>query len=313
MSSSTHDHGDLAPPRVEEVSDAVFAYIQPDGSWCINNTGFLVGTDGVVSVDASSTERRTRAYLDAIASVTPLPVRTLVNTHSHLDHTNGNWFMRTATIVAHERCRQEMLATPPFDPTNNPFPGVEWGTFERQVPDLTFRDQITIWVDDLRCEVRYVGTPAHTTNDVIVWLPERKVLFAGDLVFNGGTPFVVAGSVAGSLAVLDELRALGAEVIVPGHGDVCGPEVFDRVAEYLRFLQEVAAAAKAAGLRPLDAARQADLGPFAELLDPERIVGNLHRAYAELDGREPGARIDVMAAIGEMVDYNGGRPLRCLA
>jgi cyclase len=190
---------------------------------------------------------------------------------------------------------------------------VEWGTFERQVPDLTFSDQVTIWVDDLRCEVRYVGMPAHTTDDAIVWIPERKVVFTGDLVFNGGTPFVMAGSVAGSLRVLDELKTLGAEVIVPGHGDVCGPEVIDRVADYLRFIQEVAAAAHAAGLSPLDAARQSDLGAFSELLDPERIVGNLHRAYAELDGRELGARINLVAAMAEMVDYNGGRPLRCLA
>jgi cyclase len=313
MSSSPHDHGDLAPARIEEVSDSVYAYIQPDGSWCINNTGFLVGTDGVVSVDACSTERRTLAYLDAIASVTALGVRTLVNTHSHLDHTNGNWFMRTATIVAHERCREEMLAAPPFDPARNPFPGVDWGTFERQVPALTFSQGVTLWVDDLRCEIRSVGMPAHTTGDAIAWIPERKVLFAGDLVFNGGTPFVVAGSVAGSLQVLEDLQGLGAEVIVPGHGDVCGPEVIDRVAGYLRFIQEVAAEAHAAGLSPLDAARQTDLGEYSELLDQERIVGNLHRAYAELDGAEPGAPINARAAMGEMVDYNGGRPLRCLA
>jgi cyclase len=313
MSSSAHDDDDLEPPRIEEVSDSVYAYIQPDGSWCINNTGFLVGTDGVVSVDASSTERRTVAYLDAIASVTPLPVRTLVNTHSHLDHTNGNWFMRTATIVAHHRCREEMLAAPPFDPVRSPFPGVDWGTFERQVPSLTFSDALTLWVDDLRCEVRHVGGAAHTTNDAIVWIPDRKVLFAGDLVFNGGTPFVVAGSVAGSLRVLDELQGLGAEVVVPGHGDVCGPDIFERVAGYLRFIQRIAADGRAAGLSPLDAAQGTDLGEYAELLDRERIVGNLHRAYAELDGAEPGAPIDVATALAGMVAYNGGRPLRCLA
>ena len=85
MTSTAHDHDNLAPPRIEEVSDGVFAYIQPDGGWCLNNTGFLVGSDSVVSVDASSTERRTRAYLDAIASVTSQPVRTLINTHHHGD------------------------------------------------------------------------------------------------------------------------------------------------------------------------------------------------------------------------------------
>jgi cyclase len=69
MSSTVgHDHdAGLDPPRVQEVSDGVFAYIQPDGTWFINNTGFLVGAAGVTSVDACSTERRTRAYLEAIA------------------------------------------------------------------------------------------------------------------------------------------------------------------------------------------------------------------------------------------------------
>lgn len=77
MTSTAHDITTPGRPRVEEVSPGVHAYIQPDGTWWINNTGFLVGSRGVVSVDACSTERRTRAYLSAIAHVTPLPVRTL--------------------------------------------------------------------------------------------------------------------------------------------------------------------------------------------------------------------------------------------
>jgi cyclase len=101
-------HGTGLPPaRVEEVSDRVFAYIQPDGTWFINNTGFLVAAGGVTSIDATSTERRTRAYLDAIAQVTGgKPVRTLINTHHHGDHTHGNFLFRGATIVAHGRGRR---------------------------------------------------------------------------------------------------------------------------------------------------------------------------------------------------------------
>ena len=68
-----------------------------------------------------------------------------------------------------------------------------------------------------------------------------------------------------------------------------------------------------AGLSPLDAARQTDLGEFAGLTDPERIVGNLHRAYAELAGGERGVLIDMRGALGDMVIYNGGRPLTCHA
>jgi cyclase len=191
---------------------------------------------------------------------------------------------------------------------------VDWGDIELEPPFLTYSDGVTVWVDDLRCEVRHVGMAAHTTNDSIVWIPERELLFSGDLLFNGGTPFLLQGSISGAITVLEDVVApLGATTIVPGHGPVAGPEVIDQVLSYLRFVQNTAREAKSAGLSPLAAAREVDLGEFADLRDAERIAGNLHRAYAELDGVEPGARIDVMAAIGDMIAYNGGKPLSCLA
>jgi cyclase len=313
MSTSHVDDGHpVAPPHLQEVSDGVFAYIQPDGSWFLNNTGFLVGREGVVSIDTASTERRTRAYLDAIAGVTDRPVRTLINTHHHGDHTHGNCLLPLATSIGHPRCREEILATP-FPPSALVFGPVEWGDLRRSPPFVTFDDRLTVWVDDLRVELHYIGTPAHTTNDVVAWIPERSVLFTGDLVFNGGTPFIPMGSLAGSLAAIDKLRAFEASTLVVGHGPVCPPAILDDIAAYLRFVQETARAGHAAGLSPLETARQTDLGRFAELTDPERIVGNLYRAYAELDGAEPGARIDIAAAMRDMIAYNGGRPLRCLA
>ncbi|MFI9844776.1 MBL fold metallo-hydrolase [Nonomuraea sp. NPDC051941] len=312
MSSTSHDHP-LPPPRVEEVSEGVFAYIQPDGSWWINNTGFLAGRRGVICVDACSTERRTRAFREAIGTVTDRPITTLVNTHHHGDHTFGNWLFPEATIVGHEGVREQILVdgVPTYRAAWSP--EVEWGEMEVAPPFLTFTDRITLHSDDLRCEVRHVGHAAHTTNDSYVWIPERRLLFSGDLVFNGGTPFVLMGSVAGALDALDQLRALGAETVVPGHGGVCGPEAYDRIEGYLRFVQETAVRGRAAGLSPLEAAREADLGEWGGLLDSERIVGNLHRAYAELDGQPLGAPIDLATAVLDMITYNGGKPLSCLA
>ena len=178
--------------KTVEVSEGVYAYVQPDGSWYLNNTGFLVDDRGVISIDATSTERRTRAYLDAIAKVTSRPVRTLVNTHHHGDHTFGNCLFAGATIVAHDRCREQVLA---FGPPANTgiFTDVEWGDLPLAPPFLTYDTGVTLWSGDLRCDVRYVGTPAHTTNDSIIWIPGRSVLFAGDLLFNGGTPFLLPG------------------------------------------------------------------------------------------------------------------------
>jgi len=301
-------------PEVQEVSPGVYAYVQPDGTWWINNTGFLTGPQGVISIDSCSTWRRTSAYVEAIGTVTRAPVRTVVNTHHHGDHTFGNSLFPGAALIAHERTRDEAIA---FGlPRSLPFwDGPDWGDLTLDPPFITFTDEITLHAGELRAQVRHVGTAAHTTNDSIIWIPERSVLFCGDLIFNGGTPFVLMGSVAGAAAVLEHVIApLGAKVIVPGHGPVIGSDgpIGDTL-DYLTFVRDIAASGRAAGLTPLEAARQADLGRFAEWSDTERIAGNLHRAYAELAGAPPGAPIDLIAALADMVTYNGGAPLRCLA
>jgi cyclase len=300
-------------PELHEVSDGVFAYIQPDGSWWINNTGLLVGGHGAVSIDTCATEKRTRAYREAILTVTDLPVRTVVNTHHHGDHTHGNYLFRDATIVAHEATRAAqiqagILHNPPF------WTHFALGDVELEPPSLTYNERVTLWVDDLECAVTHVGRPAHTTNDSIVWLPERSVLFAGDLLFAGGTPFLLMGSVTGAIEVLERVVApLGAQTIVPGHGPVAGPPLIDEVLGYLRFVLDIGRRGHEAGLAPLELAKETDLGVYAQWHDRERIVGNLHRVYADLSDAPQGAPIDVVAALTDMVEYNGGKPLTCLA
>ncbi len=298
--------------QATEVSDGIYAYVQHDGSWWINNTGFLVGKREVVSVDTCSTVARTDAYRSAIAAVTDRPVTTVLNTHHHGDHTFGNFRFPGATVLGRDGLREALLDWGP--PRSAPFwDEVDWGEVELCPPTVTFEDRVSVYVDDLHCEFRSTGTAAHTTNDAFLWIPERKLLFSGDLLFNGGTPFMVQGSVAGALEVLDLVESLGAETIVPGHGAVCGPEVIGQVRGYVQFVQDLAARGHAAGVSPLEAARNTDLGSYAELLDAERIVGNLHRAYAEVEGALPGAAIDTAAALTDMVAWNGGHPLTCMA
>jgi cyclase len=187
------------------------------------------------------------------------------------------------------------------------WPDVEWGETPLVLPTLTFRGTLTLYAGDLRVELLQVG-PAHTADDVLVWIPERSVLFTGDVVWSGVTPFVLMGSVTGSLQALERMRALGARTVVPGHGPVGGPELFDATEGYLRWIQRLAEEGAREGLTPLEAAERAELGEFAELVDPERLVGNLHRAYGELAGLPPGERIDVLVSFTEMVAYHGGLP-----
>jgi cyclase len=299
------------PSEMIEVADRVYAHVQPNGGWCLNNSGVLAGRDGVVVIDTVATEARALRLREAVDGLGAGPTRTLVNTHHHGDHTFGNClFSPSATVIAHELARTEAAAAGLG--MKHLWPHVEWGEISLVLPAVTFQENLTIHVDDRRAELVHVG-PAHTTNDVVVWLPDEKVLFTGDVVFSGCTPFNLMGSIAGTLTALDRLRAFGARTVVSGHGPVCGPEIFDQTESYLRWIQRLAADGVRSGLTPLEVARQTEFGEFADLLDAERIVGNLHRAYAEEHGLPLGAPLDVVGIFGEMVEYNGGKLPTCLA
>ncbi|BAU84032.1 beta-lactamase domain-containing protein [Streptomyces laurentii] len=295
-----------APGSLRPVADGVYAFVQPEGGWCLNNAGLIVGADVAVLVDTAATESRTRRLKEEVRRVVPGGPEYVVNTHFHGDHTFGNGqFAPDSVIVAHEGTRSDTAEAGLG--LRGLWPDVEWGETPLTLPTLTFRDELTIHDPSLRTELLHVG-PAHTANDVVAWVPARGVLFTGDLVWSGVTPYVLMGSVTGSLRALERLRALGPAVVVPGHGPFGGPELLDETEAYLRMLQRLAEDGKRRGRTALQAAREADLGGFAGLLDAERLVGNLHRAYAELDGLAPGARIDVGASFAEMVAYHGGLP-----
>ena len=295
------------------LADGVLAWVQPDGSWWINNAGVVLGEDGVVLVDTCATERRTRRFLEAVAFATgDAPIRMAVNTHLHGDHTYGNSLLPSSTVIlGHPETRAGMLAdfvlasTPPVW---SPVP--EWGALSLRPPTVLVHDRLTVIAGSRRIELRHLGHPAHTLGDVVAWLPDDGVLFSGDLIFHGVTPLVFMGSVDGALRSLDWLASFGASRIVPGHGAVVDEAAFADVLEaharYYRFILDTARLGRADGLDPLAAARRADLGEFAAWPDSERVVLNLHRAYAEADGRE----LDLLVAFTDAVAYNGG-PLRC--
>jgi cyclase len=296
-----------------KLSDGVFGYQQYDGSWWINNAGAVVGPDGVVLVDTCATRQRTERFLKAVDGATDgLPIRIAVNTHQHGDHTYGNALLPDTTlIVAHAQTREGLLEdfllaeTPPFW---SPTP--DWGITEVRLPTVVVRDDATLFAGRLRIELRHPGYPAHTSGDLVVWLPEPGALFAGDLLFHHITPMVLMGSLDGALRSLDWLAGFGADVVVPGHGPLIeGGDLSDVLAAHERYYRFVADAARrgiAAGLDPLTAANETDLGDFASWTDAERLVLNLHRGYADAAGTQ----VDVMAAFADTVTWHGG-PLHC--
>ncbi|MFD0353279.1 MBL fold metallo-hydrolase [Streptomyces sp. NPDC127110] len=294
-----------AQPRLDEIADGVFAYVQPDGGWCLNNAGYIASDDRPVLVDTAATHDRALALKRAVAEVGPAP-RFVVNTHSHGDHTFGNsLFTDRALVVAHETTAVEMETVGLHLTTL--WPQVCWGDLSVELPGLTFRDGLRLDTGTAQVDLIALG-PAHTAVDTVVWLPGQGVLFAGDLLMSGATPFCLMGSISGSLEAVAAMRALGPRTIVAGHGPVAGPELLDTTERYFRWLQDLARDTAAAGLSPLEAARETDLGEWAGLLDSERLVPNLHRAYAELRGAEPGAALDIGEMFSDMVAFHGRLP-----
>ncbi|GHH20952.1 MBL fold metallo-hydrolase [Streptomyces rubradiris] len=308
MSSAAHE------PVLQEVAADVFAYLQPEGGWCVSNAGLIASGGSTALIDTAATEARAqRLRQKVLADGRPAPFA-LVNTHSHGDHTFGNFLFPEATVIAHANARDEMDRAGLH--LTELWPDVAWGGVEVRLPAVTYRDRLTLHVGEVTAELLHFG-PSHTANDTVVWIPERKVLFTGDIVMSGFTPFVPLGSVSGSLKVIQQLRELGATTVVTGHGPVAGPEVLDVTEEYLRWVWQLAADGIAAGQPPLTVAREADLGRFAELGEPERLVANLHRAYAEQRTPEAAFDFDVLLKemgiiFGEMMEYHGG-PLTCCA
>jgi cyclase len=305
-----HDPDPTASAAVlHEVVDGVFAWVQPDGSWWLNNAGAVAGADGTVIIDTCATAERTGRFLAAVSRATDgAPVRVAANTHEHGDHTYGNSLLPAeATLIGHERMRANLLVDPVIDrcpPLWAPRP--DWGPVTRRVPNVVTRSDLTVFTGERRIDLLHPGHPAHTTGDLVAWLPAEQVLFTGDLVFAGLTPLVVAGSVDGARRALDWLAALEPEHVVPGHGPLVPsadlPTVLADHERYYRFVAEVAADAHRDGIGALAAAQRADLGAFAGWADAERLVLNLHRGLAELGGPP----FDVVAAFADAVAWNGG-------
>ncbi|AXK34039.1 MBL fold metallo-hydrolase [Streptomyces armeniacus] len=301
----------VTDPYTVELAPGTYAYVQPDGGWCLSNAGWVTDGGAALLVDTAATERRTLRLRETLLGTGAPPPSYVVNTHHHGDHTYGNsHFTPDAAVIAHAACRDQVLSV--GHQLHAMWPENDFGDIRITAPTITYEDELSVHVGGTEVRLIHPGV-AHTTGDTIVWLPEQGVVFTGDLIFEGGTPFLPMGSLSGSLRALDRLRGLGARTVVPGHGPVTDAGAYDRTERYLRYVDETARKAHAAGRTPLEAAREAGPGEFAGLRESERLVANLHRAYAELDGRPDGVPLDVAMVFGDMAELNGGKPVACHA
>ena len=178
------------------------------------NTGFIVGKDGVIVIDAKTTPASAKEMLGEIAKITPKPVTTVIVTHSDGDHVNGlAAFPAGLTIISQENCKKEMEASAS---SRNPAP-------QDRLPNKTVATKENLTVNGVKLTLLHY-TNAHTSGDLMIYLPEQKIVFTGDIIATN-QPYTLIhaeknGSSEGWIQTVKGLAALNAETYVPGHGDL---------------------------------------------------------------------------------------------
>src|ERR1700730_3510161 len=180
-----------------------------------SNSGVVIGKDGVIVIDAKQTPESGKAVMAEIAKLTPKPVTHIILTHSNFDHTDGlPGFPKGLTIIAQDNCKKQM-EHPRSSPSHVDLTGY--------MPTKTVGKKESMTIDGVRFVLLH-WAPAHTSGDLIIYLPDQKIAFTGDITVTR-LPYPLIhlednGSSEGWIESMKGIIALNADTFVPGHGGV---------------------------------------------------------------------------------------------
>lgn len=295
--------------QLQEIAKDVYACLQPDRGLGWSNSG-LINRGGGLVVDTFWDLRSARELIENYSRVWREPARRVFNTHHNGDHCYGNQLFPQAEIIGHRLCAAAMTRENPRamqmlrGMVNSDDPAMaalaralsvwDFEGIELKPPTTLIEDRLELDLDGVAVNLIHVG-PAHTAGDVIAHLPEQRIVFAGDVLFRLCTPIGWDGTFDGWIEALDRIVALDPEVVVPGHGPLCGAEGPREMKAYLVYVREESRRHFDGGLTTLEAAKKIDLGPYASWTEPERILFSVERAYREFRGEPFDAPIDAVA------------------
>jgi glyoxylase-like metal-dependent hydrolase (beta-lactamase superfamily II) len=254
MAKAFASQADTAEKRVtfSRVSDRAYAFTAEGDP----NTGVVVGDDSVMVIDAQATPRAAQTVIEKIRTVTDKPIRYVVLSNYHALRALGASAFEAQHVISSEATRElivergaqdyksEVQRLPRLFQAADSIPGLTW-------PTVTFSDRMTLWMGKLQVDIIHAGR-GHTKGDTIVWLPEERTLFSGDLVESGATPYAGDAHFRDWPQTLQKLRELRPEALVPGRGDaLIGEEAVEQgiagTQAFLAELYEVVAHSAGAG------------------------------------------------------------------
>ncbi len=234
MSKAFASKGDLAPKQVSftRLADNAYAYTAEGDP----NTGVVIGDDCVMVLDAQATPVMAQDVIAKIRTVTDKPIKHVVLSHYHAVRVLGASGYGATNIIASqdtydlivERGEQDYKSEferfPRLFQAVDSIPGLTW-------PNIVFKQELTMWLGKTEVRLMQLGR-GHTKGDTVAWLPRERVLFSGDLVEFGATPYTGDAYLTDWPSTLDNIAALKPAALVPGRGDALTTP--DQVAESLR-------------------------------------------------------------------------------
>lgn len=292
------------------------AWLQPEGRWGQSNSGLVRSAGESLIVDTFLDLAHTEAMLEGIH---PLlrdhPIRSVVNTHSDGDHWFGNELVAgpdveiiassAAAELMTEEAAHALASLWQRDDEIGEYVRVIAGGFDPSgirptPPTRTFSGSTELQVGSRTIELIEVG-PAHTAGDIIIHVPDARVVYAGDILFVGTMPLVWAGPIAHSIAACDRLLGLDVDTYVPGHGPITDRAGVVRVRDYFAYVLDEASLRFASGMTVEEAAESIDLSRFGDLVEDERLVANVENVYETLDPSRPRAtRVELFGSMARV-------------
>jgi glyoxylase-like metal-dependent hydrolase (beta-lactamase superfamily II) len=270
---------------MKQISDHCFAVLNEKNPACDANSG-LISIGGGVVIDTQSDLAHAHSMIEMFGRVWTGMPRRVINTHEDADHVSGNQLFREAEIIAHRSVPARMKHVADAKESQTLL----------VLPTTLFETRYELDLDGTEVHLIYVG-PCHQVGDTIVHVPKERVVFAGDVVFRQCTPIGWTGTYDKWFTCLDLILELDPEVIVPGHGPLCGIEGACEMRAYLEYVRDESRTCFEAGLTSLDAAKRIELGPYREWRAPARLFMNVERAYRELQNKPFDAHWDTVATL----------------
>lgn len=282
----------IPEPRVVKINDRVYALLGPLGLPSAHNQGYManstviIGDKGVILVDSGGTDEVGKHLAKAIARITPKPVTHIINTHHHGDHVLGNVAFKGAEVISSEQCKVLVEKT-----------GMEWvqimeNMVGRKFPNTipvpakrTFKDESSnsSSLQGVKM-VFWVPRGAHSPGDMMVYLPDDRVLIGGDILVNTTMPAMRDGHIRNWIGALSKAREFDATSIVPGHGPMMNKSDVAQLHNLLAGFYAGVEAGYKKGLSDSEIRGTLDLGDWKKLHDFEVNMGaNINRAYLEVE------------------------------